>query len=127
MLDYEIKNAVSKQAFKNKVLALTRPPKKSYFGIRDKNKSRNITLLRMELSPLRAHKFKYNFRDTSDPFCTVCESIEDTEHFLLHCQSFRLARVNLTQSISNIFVNFERLPRKEKVQLLLYGDKKLRF
>ena len=81
----------------------------------------------MDLSPLRAHKFRHNFRDTSDPFCTVCESIEDTEHFFLQCQSFRLERVNLTQSISNICVDFDfdRLPRREKVQLLLYGDKNL--
>ena len=79
----------------------------------------------MELSPLRAHKFKHNFRDTTDPFCTVCESTEDTEHFLLLCQSYRLARANLTQSISNICVDFDRLPRREKVQLLLYGDEKL--
>ncbi|MCH2389817.1 MAG: reverse transcriptase family protein [Nitrospinales bacterium] len=122
LLEYDIKNAVSKQAFKNNVLKLTRPPKKPYFGLLDKNITKYITQLRMELSPLRAHKFKYNFNDTSDPFCSVCESTEDTEHFLLHCRSFRLLRTDLIQSVSTIIDNFENLPRRSKVKTLLYGD-----
>ena len=122
LLEYDIKNAVSKQAFKNNVLKLTRPPKKPYFGLLDKNITKYITQLRMELSPLRAHKFKYNFNDTSDPFCSVCESTEDTEHFLLHCRSFRLLRTDLIQSVSTIIDNFENLPRRSKVKSLLYGD-----
>ena len=78
----------------------------------------------MGLSPLRAHKFKYNFNDTEDPFCLVCETIEDTEHFLLHCSSFRLTRVDLFQSVSNI-TSFSNLNTKRKIHLLLYGDEKI--
>ncbi|MCH2389971.1 MAG: reverse transcriptase family protein [Nitrospinales bacterium] len=125
LLDEDIKNAVSRQAFKNKVLKLTRPAKKSYFGLLDKSKTKYVTQLRMELSPLRAHKFKYKFIDTNDPFCPVCESTEDTEHFLLHCRSFTLLRVNLIQSVSTIVDAFENLSRKKKVKLLLYGDTNL--
>ena len=126
-MSHEIKSTVSKTAFKEQILAMTRPPKKPYFGLQDKKMSRYITLLRMELSPLRAHKFKYKFSDTQDPFCSVCESVEDTEHFLLHCRSYRLSRVDLTQSVSSIFRNFATLPRKSKVRLLLYGDEKLKL
>ena len=79
----------------------------------------------MGLSPLRAYKFKYNFNDTEDPFCSVCETVEDTEHFLLHCRSYRLTRVDLFQSVSNILSNFNNLPRKSKCHLLLYGHEKL--
>ena len=125
LLDYDIKNSVSKQAFKNKILSLTRPKKKSYFGILDKKTSKYITLLRMELSPLRAHKFKHNFNNTEDPFCSICETVEDTEHFLLHCRSYRLTRVDLIQSVSNILTNFNSLPRKKKLSTFLYGDCKL--
>ena len=125
LLSFETKNAVSKQAFKNKILKLTRPPKKSYFGLLDKKKSKYITLLRMELSPLRAHKFKYNFNNTEDPFCSVCETVEDTKHFLLHCRSYRLTRVDLIQSVSNILTNFSNLPQKMKFNILLYGNEQL--
>ena len=79
----------------------------------------------MELSPLRAHKFKYNFNNTEDPFCSVCETVEDTKHFLLHCRSYRLTRVDLFQSVSNILTNFSNLPQKMKINSLLYGNEKL--
>ena len=125
LLSDDIKASVSTQAFRNKILKMTRPKKKSYFSLLDKKKSQYITLLRMELSPLRAHKFKYNFNNVEDPFCAVCETVEDTEHFLLHCRSFTLTRVDLIQSVSSIFTNFSNLSRKMKVRLLLYGDDKL--
>ena len=80
----------------------------------------------MGLSPLRAHKFKYNFRDTPDPFCIVCESNEDTEHYLLHCRSYRLARIELSQKILSIIgSSFENLSNHLKRDLLLYGSNKL--
>ena len=60
LLGHDIKSAVSKNAFKNKMLKITRPTGKSYFRLLNKDKSRFITLLRMGLSPLRAHKFRYN-------------------------------------------------------------------
>ena len=77
----------------------------------------------MELSPLRAHKFKYNFNDTSDPYCIVCGSNEDTKHYLLQCASFRLSRATLMQRIS-ILTNCDilTLPEKKIIAILLYGD-----
>lgn len=124
-LQFTSKSAVSKLAFKNKVFKQIRPPRKSYFGV-DKEICKHISQLRMQLSPLRAHKFKYNFNDTPDPFCIVCESIENTEHYLLHCRSYRLARAELSQKISLIIgSSFEQLPTKSKLRILLYGQDKL--
>ena len=79
-------------------------------------------MLRMNLSPLRAHKYKYNFVDTSDPFCTVCESPEDTEHYLLYCRSYTLSRATMMRNISNI-INFDisTMPKRRVVSTLLYG------
>ena len=126
LLNFDAKSAVSLKAFKNKIFNLMRPKKKSYFGLLNKEKNKYITLLRMELSPLRAHKFKYNFQDTSDPFCSVCGPTENTEHFLLDCLSFRSTRADLILKVSSIIGgNFEPMPRKKKVHLLLYGDNKL--
>ena len=98
-----------------------RTKKWPYFGLRDNDKVRYITMLRMGLIPLRAHKFSYGFSDTSDPFCLVCESTEDTEHYLLHCKSYILSRATLFQNISLIFnVDISTLPKRTLVSILLY-------
>ena len=76
----------------------------------------------MGLSPLRAHKYKYNFIDTGDPYCTVCGTIEDTGHYLLQCSSYRLSRSSLLDNVSNILrINVFELPYKLKIRVLLYG------
>ena len=91
--------------------------------MRNNNKVRYITMLRMKLSPLRAHKHRNNFRDTSDPYCTVCGTIEDTTHFLIHCISYRLARVTLLQKVSDILsFDISTLPQRSIVSILLYGS-----
>ena len=60
-LDVDIKISLSKNIFKNKILKKIRPKKASYYGLRNNDMVRHITLLRLELSPLNAHKYKYNF------------------------------------------------------------------
>ena len=122
MLDDKTKNSVSVKSLKNNFFNKVRPKKKSYFGL-DDEKAKYITLLRMSLSPLRAHKFKYNFLDTGDPYCTVCGSTEDTAHYLLHCSSYRLTRHTLFQKISHTLnYNVSIEPYKKKIRILLYGD-----
>ena len=76
----------------------------------------------MGLSPLRAHKFKYNFADTSNPLCGLCNVAEDTEHYLLRCIAYRLSRVTLLQNISDILgYNISALTNKKIINILLYG------
>ena len=121
-LDFDIKNSKSKNIFKTKLLNKIRPKRSPYFGLRSNTKVRYITMLRMELSPLRAHKHKYNFNDTSDPFCVVCGNTEDTNHYLLHCKSFKLSRATLLQKVSDIIcVDLSTLPQRRVVSILLYG------
>ena len=80
-------------------------------------------MLRLELSPLRAHKHRYNFQDTSDPLCIVCKTTEDTKHYLLHCKSFRLTRVSLMQEVSSILgFDILTLPNGRTISILLYGS-----
>ena len=123
-LENDIKQSISKNVFKKKILNKIRPKNNSYFGIKDNDKTRLITQLRMGLSSLRAHKFRHNFLDTSDPLCFVCGSAEDTEHYLLHCMSYRLSRTTLMQNVTAI-LNFDvlNLPHKKIVEILLYGEK----
>ena len=82
-----------------------------------------LTILRMELSPLRAHKFNRNFNDTSDEYCSYCGTVEDTKHFLLHCVSFRLSRAILMQRISAILkMDILTLSENKIMEIFLYGS-----
>ena len=122
MLDFAIKSCQSKVGFKNKILSKIRPKKHSYFGLRDNNNVRYLNMLRMNLSPLRAHKNKYNFLDTPHAQCLVCGCEEDTDHFLLHCISYRLARATMFENISLIInVQLLTLPMRRVRFILLYG------
>ena len=76
----------------------------------------------MGLSPLLAHKFKYNFEDTPHDKCAVCECVEDTNHFLLNCLSYRLARATMLENISQIInIQMSTLPQSRMLSILLYG------
>ena len=127
-LDFEIKTSKSKNIFKKKVLNKIRPKKAPYFGLIGNENVRHITTLRLGLSPLNAHKHSYNFADTPLPFCRICESIEDTTHFLLLCKSFRLLRSTLMQNVSNILgLDILTLPRRRIINVLLYGREDMSF
>ena len=127
-LDLETKTSKSKNILKKRMLNKIRPKKAPYFGLRDNDKIRHITTLRLELSPLNAHKHSYNFADTLLPYCHICETVEDTAHFLLLCKSFRLQRSTLMQKVSNILgFNILTLPRGRIVNILLYGRDDMSF
>ena len=49
-----------------------------------------LTRLRVNLSHLREHKFRYNFLDTFNPLCSCSIKIEYTKHYLLAFLSIRL-------------------------------------
>ena len=74
--------------FKEHVISLIRPSKKSTFNIYDPIGLRYIFQLRLNLSPLRSHKWRHNFLDTSSEFCQCAQGVEDTEHFLFLCPLF---------------------------------------
>ena len=51
--------------------------------------------------------------------------IENTTHYLLHCQHFSNRRYDLMNSVKPIIAHFESLTDKNRINILLYGD--LRF
>jgi hypothetical protein len=121
-LDVGIKSSQSKSIFKNKMLSKIRPKKRSFFGLRDNSGVRFLTMLRMDLSPLRAHKFKYKFPGITHDKCDVCECVENTDHYLLKCLSYRLARATMLENISRIInVQMSTLPQIRVRTILLYG------
>ena len=120
-LDLKIKAVQSKNIFKKRLLAMMRPKKRPFFGLNN-NRIRLITMLRMDLSPLRAHKFKYGFSGISSEFCTLCKKKEDTEHYLLHCKSYALSRTILLQNVSTVLgYDVSSIPKKKMVSIFLYG------
>jgi hypothetical protein len=127
-LDQETRLVKSRAKFKNILLNKIRPKKDSYFGLMNNDKVKYITILRMGLSPLKEHKFRYGFEEElrTGPNCAVCDIPETTEHYLLYCRSFRLSRTTLFEKVSEIMnVDFSTLPRITKKKTLLYGESEL--
>ena len=84
-----------------------------------------LTQLRVGLSKLNHHKFKHNFRDTTNPMCSTNDGIEDTEHSLLLCPYFDVHRRDLLTGIFALLrpLGYVDLANDFLLQLLLYGDK----
>ena len=65
--------------------------------------SDDFTRLRLELSHLREHKFKYNFKNCLNPLCSCGSSIELTSHFLLYCPIFNDKRYLFIYLFNSLF------------------------
>ena len=60
---------------------------------------------RVGLGKLNFHKFRHNFRDMINPTCPINDGIEDTDHSLLLCDSFKEHRCNLLTDFSVVLQN----------------------
>ena len=89
-------------SLKSHLLSLVRPKFKSTFGIHDALGLRYLFQLRVNLSPLRSHKRRHNFSDTTSETCECNLGIEDIRHFLFECKFCAIQRVTL-QLTSLIF------------------------
>ena len=126
-LDPEIRESSSVSLLKKKLFSQITPPANSVYGIHNPKGIAFLTQLRMGLSKLNFHKFKHSFKDTINPMCPVNDGIEDTEHFLLLCNSFREQRFSLLAGVNDVLeacghsesANFNML------QIRLYGNKHL--
>ena len=101
-LDPKLRNSENFSIFKNNILKFIRPKPNSFFNCCNLKGIRLITRLRLELSHLREHKFKYNFQNCLNPLCSCGSSIESTSHFLLHCPIFHDKRHTLLSTLNNI-------------------------
>ena len=91
--------------FKSHMISLIRPMAKSTFDIHDPIGLRFLFMLRLELSPLRSHKFNHNFADTDSNLCSCNDGAENTDHFFLKCSNFSNQRVILLESVNNIILD----------------------
>ena len=112
-------------AFKSALTGMIVPEEKSIFKIRNKD-LRYLYQLRVGLSPLRAHKFRHNFRDTSNEICTCQSGIESTSHFLLYCPLFDDQREVLKDTVQPIIRVLPNISDDTSMTtILLYGSKAL--
>ena len=69
-----------------------------------------LARLRVGLSHLREHKFKYSFLDTLNNICTSGFDIETLNNFFLHCPRFTNEGQNLLLMIERIIHDILRKP-----------------
>ena len=102
-LDNSLLESATYTSFKNQVIRIVRPLRKSTYNIHHPAGLRFLTQLRLGLSALRAHKYLHNFADVKDPNCLISyDGIEDTTHFLLECSAFATHRTTLLDTVSNL-------------------------
>ena len=108
--------------FKNNILKFIRPKPDSFFNCYNLKGIRLITRLRLELSHLCEHKFKYNFPNCLNPLCSCNSSIESTSNFLLLCPIFHDKRLTLLSTLNNIDSKILDSNDSFLTQTLLFGS-----
>ena len=88
---------------KNYVIGCHRPKGKPVFDIHDPG-LRYLFQLRLGLSPLRSHKYRYNFVDTPSDKCLCRLGTEDTRHFLFSCPFYTTKREAMVGSVKVILL-----------------------
>ena len=83
------------------ILNFVRPSPNSVFECHNPQQIKSLTRLRLGLSYLREHKFKYSFQDSLNPLCKCGAEVESTSYFLLHCPAYNNDRSSLLSTIRN--------------------------
>ena len=121
-LDINIRNSESLSLFKSRLLSFIHPNQSNIFNIFDPFGLKLLTRFCLGLSHLNEHKFCHNFQDCLNPLCSCSLEIEDTTHYLLHCQRFSNHCYDLMNSVKSIIPNFESLTYNNRIDILLHGD-----
>ena len=125
-LDRNFRELPSSETFKDALLKLYRPKGNPVFYISDNKGVILLTRLRIGFSHLREHKFRHNFADTLDPFCNCrTNSIETTEHFLMHCSEYSNERLQMFNDLLQLDLSLIPLNPSRLLNVLLYGDSRL--
>ena len=121
--NFEIMPSIGK--LKDYINSLIRPNVKSIFGIYDPVGIRFIFQLRLRLSPLRDHKWRHNFIDTTSDICHCKQGVENTDHFLLYCPSYTTQRASLIVSTNEIILTNGLNDFSHQSDFYLYGHSSL--
>ena len=124
-LDENIRNLPSISSFKAALLKFLRPNANSVFRVTDNKGVVLLNRLRVGFSHVWKHKFRHNFADTVDPFCNCRNnSIETTQHFLMHCSDYSNDRLVMLNSLLQLDISLLPLNPRTLYTILLFGDSK---
>ena len=115
-------NKIDKNIRKSKSLNIS---KNRVYNCHNPKGIKLLIRLRVGLSHLPEHKFKYSFQDTPNPICNCGKDIEPTSHYLLHCPDYLEERKTLLNTISCIVPNIFNFNNDQLTEILLYGKEDL--
>ena len=101
-LDPTLRNSDTYGTFRSAILKLIRPSPNSVFACHNPQGIKFLTRLRLGLSHLCEHKFKYSFQDSLNPLCKCSAEVKSTSHFLLYCPIYNNDCSSLLITIRNI-------------------------
>ena len=116
--------------FKEALLSVIRPAKKSVFAIHNPTGIKKLFQLRVGLTQLKSHRKNHNFLDTPSDLCICNFESENTELFFCRCPLFSIPRLILVDTVSNILsqknIHLTNLNMKDLVKIYLYGDSRFK-
>ena len=108
-LDVSTRNSESIAIFKSRLLSFIRPSQRTIYNIFGPRGLKLLTRSRLGFSQVNEHKFRHNFQDCLNSLCLCSLEIENTSHYLLHCQYYSEHRINLINSVKSISDDFVSL------------------
>ena len=121
-LDQNIHNSESLNIFKKTLLKLIRPSGNTNFNCHNPKGVKLLTSLRLGLSYLHEHKFKYRFQNSLNSICSCGKDIEKSAHILLYCPNYSNERSTLLNIIGSIDGNISTRSYFKVTEAFLYGD-----
>ena len=101
-LNMQIRRSESFLPFSKSLLKIDPPAAKPTYNIHNRIGPKFHTRLRLGLSHLNRHKFKYNFQDCVNPLCLCSLEIESLSHFFLHCHHFTNIHATLVDDLQSV-------------------------
>ena len=121
-LDESIRSLPSISCFKTHLLNFVRPPGYSFFGIRDRIGSKQISQIRVGFSDLRDHRYNHKFNCVTPTYkCGIGD--ETSVHYFLCCPRYNNIRLTFLSRISEIIgTDVNVLPNEHFFKILVYGS-----
>ena len=108
--------------FKSNVLKFIRPKPNNVYHCHNPKGIKLLTRLRLGLSHLREHMFKYSFHGCLNPLCLCGNESETSTHYLLHCLAYTNERMTLLNKIKSINCSILESSDTAVTKILLFVD-----
>ena len=112
--------------FKNLVLKFIRHEQNRISSTQNSEGLKLLRKMRLDLSHLADHRFRYIFHNYLNPICSCSQEIEKQNHFLLHYLDCRYVRKTFFEKINLIDSNILQESDLSITKDLLFGCEKLK-